>query len=264
VIMATGDALSAALRMAQPVVRLLEEDPDLAENMRAEERELAARVLVVRVATLKPGEWEPPAPDASSLGLLVLDGLLVRRLQLGPMPFAELLGPGDVLQPWEEGLAPDLLPALSRWKVLQPARLGLLDRRANAVIGRWPELNAALASRILRRSRQLSYSMASQHFFRVDERLMAVLWRIALMWGRVRTDGILIPFRLTHEMLAEIICARRPSVTQAIASLERQGRIRRTPEKRLVVLGDPPAGAGHEPTLDGDGKALAPRRNGAR
>jgi hypothetical protein len=244
------------------VIRLLEEDPDLAENMRAEERELATRVLVVRVATAERGGWEPPAPDTSSLGLLVLDGLLVRRLQLGPMPFAELLGPGDVLRPWEEGLAPDLLPLLSHWKVLQPARLALLDRRATAVIGRWPELNAALASRILRRSRQLSYSMAAQSFFRVDDRLTAVLWRIALMWGRVRTDGILIPFRLTHEMLAEIICARRPSVTLAIASLERQERIRRTPENRLVVLGSPPAWTGHEPTLDGDAPLRAPSRSG--
>jgi CRP/FNR family transcriptional regulator, cyclic AMP receptor protein len=254
--MPTGSAVSARLRIGRPLVRLLEEDPDLAEHMRVEEREVAARVLVVQEATAGPGEWDPPAPDASSLGLLVLDGLLVRRLQLGSMPFAELLGPGDVLRPWEEGLAPDLLPELSRWKVLQPARFALLNRRANALIGRWPELNAAMASRILRRSRQLSYSMASQHFSRVDDRLTAALWRIALMWGRVRTNGILIPFRLSHEMLAEIICARRPSVTQAISSLERQGRIMRTPEKRLVVLGSPPTWASQPPQLDEAEQAL--------
>lgn len=261
--MPTGNPVSARLGICEPVVRLLEEDPDLAENMRAEEREAPTRALVVRVATAEPGEWDPPAPDPSSLGLLVLDGLLVRRLQLGSMPFAELLGPGDVLRPWEEGLAQDLLPALSGWKVLQLARFALLDRRANALIGRWPELNAAIASRILRRSRQLSYSMAAQHYFRVDDRLTAVLWQVALMWGRVRTDGILIPFRLSHEMLAEIICARRPSVTQALGSLERQGRILRTPEKRLVLLGDPRAWPSHEPTVHTAGQALASRRNGA-
>lgn len=222
------------------MVCLLEEDPDLAETMRADERAVAARALVVRATEAEPGEWAPPRSDASSLGLLVLDGLLVRRLQLGQVPFAELLGPGDVLRPWEEELASDLLPALSGWKILQPARFALLDRRANAVIGRFPELNAALASRMLRRSRQLAYSMASQHLFRVDDRLTAVLWRIALMWGRVRPEGILIPFPLSHEMLAEIVCARRPSVTQAIGSLERQGRILRTPKRRFVVLGSPP------------------------
>lgn len=262
--MLTGSAMSARLRIGPPVVRLLEEDPDLAENMRADEREMAARVLIVQVATAAPGEWEPLAPAPSSLGLLVLEGLLVRRLHLGPMPFAELLGPGDVLRPWEEGLAPDLLPALSRWKVLQPATFAVLDRRANALIGRWPSLNSAVASRILRRSRQLSYSMASQHFFRVEDRLSAALWRIALMWGRVRTEGILIPFRLSHEMLAEIICARRPSVTQAIGSLERHGQILRTPEKRFVVLGRPPAWAAQEPKPNGGEQALAPWDSGAQ
>ncbi len=115
--MPTYSAISARARIEPSVGRLLEEDPELAENMPAEKREVAARVLVVRVAAAEPGEWDPataPAADASSLGLLVLDGLLVRRLQLGPMPFAELLGPGDILRPWEEGLAPDLLPAPSR------------------------------------------------------------------------------------------------------------------------------------------------------
>ena len=131
------------------------------------------------------------------------------------------------------------------------------------MIGRGPELNAAIAARVLRRSRQLSHSMASQHFLRVDDRLTAVLWRIALMWGRVRSDRILIPFRLSHEMLGEIICARRPSVTQALGSLERQSRILRTADKRLVVLGDPPTWAGHEPPLDGNGQALASSPNGA-
>ncbi len=100
--------------------------------------------------------------------------------------------------------------------------------------------------------------MASQHFFRVEDRLTAVLWRIALMWGRVRTEGILIPFRLSHEMLAEIICARRPSVTQAIGSLERQGRILRTADKRLILLGGPPAWASNEPTVERDDQPLAP------
>jgi CRP/FNR family cyclic AMP-dependent transcriptional regulator len=261
--MASGSPLSSDLLNGQPVVRVLDEDPDLAADLPAQARELAAQALVVWVATVAPGTWEPPPAEAGSLGLLVLDGLLVRRLQLGSVPFAELLGPGDFLRPWEEGLAPDLLPALSHWKVLQPVRLALLDRRANALIGRWPELNAALAARILRRSRQLSHSMASQHFLRVDDRLTAVLWRIALMWGRVRGDGILIPFRLSHAMLAEIICARRPSVTQALASLERQDRVLRTADKRLVVLGNPPTWAGPDPRPEGDDQPLVASCNGA-
>jgi hypothetical protein len=50
--------------------------------MRPGERELATRVLVVRLATAEPGEWEPLDPDRGGLGLVVLDALLVRRQQL--------------------------------------------------------------------------------------------------------------------------------------------------------------------------------------
>ena len=221
-------------------VRLLELDPDLGENLNSRDRDLATQSLVVPMLVVEEGEWDPPALDANSLGLIVLDGLLVRRLQLGSMPFAELLGPGDILRPWEEGLAPVLFPALSRWKVLTRTRVATLDHRANALIGRWPALNAAVAARIMRRSRLLSYSMAAQHFYRVDDRLTAALWRMALMWGRVRPDGIVIPLPLSHQMLAEIVCARRPSVTQAIGLLEREGRLRRTSERHYVLIGDPP------------------------
>jgi hypothetical protein len=36
------------------------------------------------------------------------------------------------------------------------------------------------------------------------------------MWAKVTPGGIRVPFRLTHEMLAEIDRARGPSVTVAL------------------------------------------------
>jgi hypothetical protein len=56
---------------------------------------------------------------------------------------------------------------------------------------------------------------------------------MALMWGRVRPDGIIIPLPLSHRMLAEIVCARRPSVTHAIGLLEQEGRLRPTSEDSM-------------------------------
>ena len=38
----------------------------------------------------------------AGLGLLVLDGLLIRRIELAGRFAAELLGPGDLLRPWQE------------------------------------------------------------------------------------------------------------------------------------------------------------------
>ena len=51
-------------------------------------------------------------------------------------PPAELLGPGDLLHPWERDHTEPFV-AGARWDVLEPARLAVLDRRFAAVIGRW-------------------------------------------------------------------------------------------------------------------------------
>jgi CRP-like cAMP-binding protein len=82
--------------------------------------------------------------------------------------------------------------------------------------------------------------MAAQHFVRVEDRLLATLWHLASMWGRVTPRGTLVPFRLTHAMLAGIIGAQRPTTTTAISSLEQQGRLSRDSERRYVLIGDPP------------------------
>src|SRR5689334_2741863 len=85
---------------------LLELDPDLGEDLDAERDALARRHLVVRVETVALGTWTPDA-DAfgaarGGLGLLLAEGLALRRVALGHRAAAELLGPGEVLRPWEE------------------------------------------------------------------------------------------------------------------------------------------------------------------
>ena len=52
------------------------------------------------------------------IGLLVLDGLLVREATVGDHPSAELLGPGDLLRAWEDRDAEVLLPRSVRWNAL--------------------------------------------------------------------------------------------------------------------------------------------------
>jgi Crp-like helix-turn-helix domain len=64
-------------------------------------------------------------------------------------------------------------------------------------------------------------------FARVDDRLLATLWHLASMWGRVIPQGTVVPFRLTHEMLASIVGAQRPTTTVAIHSLVQQRRLAR-------------------------------------
>ncbi len=116
----------------------------------------------------------------------------------------------------------------------------MLDGQVTAAIGRWPELTAAISARLLRRSRSLAYLMAAQNFTRVTDRLLAALWHMASMWGRVTPQGTVVPFRMTHEMLGEIIGARRPTTTQAVVALEQQGQLLRDERRRFVLLGRAP------------------------
>ena len=226
--------------MPAAVIPLLEADPDLAEHMLSDARDQATDLIHVRVFRVAKGEWNPPHIDHGTLGLLLLEGLMVRTLRLGEVSSCEVVGPSDIIRPWENDLLPSLVPGLTSWRALEPTRVALLDRRASALIGRWPELNAAVGGRLLRRARSLAYLMAAQHFLRVEDRLLATLWHLASMWGRVTLKGTVVPFRLTHETLASIVGAQRPTITLAIRSLTEQGRLIRDERRCYTLVGDPP------------------------
>jgi len=208
--------------------------------MAPEAREVATELVRVRTFRVPKGPWKPPAVDHGATGLLLLDGLMVRTLRLGRVSSYEVVGPTDIIRPWEDDLIPSLVPTLTDWRVLEHARVGLLDARTTEQIGRWPELSAAIGGRLLRRSRSLAYLMAAQHFVRVEDRLLATLWHLASMWGRVTPQGTVVPFRLTHEMLASIIGAQRPTTTTAVRSLVRRRRLMRDERRHYVLLGEPP------------------------
>jgi len=222
------------------VVHVLQVDPDLGQNMDPQARDQASELLRARVFLVAKGPWHPPAVEHGALGLLLLEGLMVRRLRLGHVSSVEVVGPTDIIRPWETDLIPSVLPALAEWRVLHEARVALLDVRATTLIGRWPELTVAVAGRLLRRSRSLAYVMAAQHFVRVEDRLLATLWHLASMWGKVTPAGTVVPFRLTHEMLGDIVGAKRPTTTTAVRALERKGRLARDRHRGWILLGDPP------------------------
>jgi Crp-like helix-turn-helix domain len=50
---------------------------------------------------------------------------------------------------------------------------------------------------------------------------------LADRWGRVTPGGTLLPLALTHDLLAHLIAARRPTVTLAVSALESDGCIER-------------------------------------
>ena len=193
---------------------------------------------------------------AGSLGLLILNGFLVRHVRVIDRPPAELLGPGDLLHPWEPDHTEPFV-AGSRWDVIEPARLAVLDRRFATIIGRWPDLVAALFGRAIARSRSLLLNLAIGQLVGVDIRLLVLLWHIAERWvdhdGEGARDGCVVPVHLTHQLVASLISAQRPTVTSALATLTERGAISRRPDGPLIVLarrtahGVPPPALGHDP-----------------
>jgi hypothetical protein len=76
---------------------------------------------------------------------------------------------------------------------------------------------------------------------RVEDRILLILWHLADRWGRVSTQGVIVPLPLTHRLLARIDGAHRPSVTGAISRLTERGAIRRRADGSWLLCGEPPA-----------------------
>ena len=53
-----------------------------------------------------------------------------------------------------------------------------------------------------------------------------LFWHLAHRWGHVRSDGIVVRSVWTHTVLADLVSARRPTVSTALAELARRGLIR--------------------------------------
>jgi len=221
--------------------RVLHEDPGLAEAIPPERREQAIADCVAQEARIPVGRWRggPTVAWRGGIGLLMLDGLLVRRVGIDGRFGAELLGEGDLLRPWEADEDPPTLPLTTGWRVLEPVRLAVLDEPFMQLLSVYPELGGRLVGRAIARSRNMAVNMAIVHQARVDVRLHMLFWHLASRWGRVGSGGVTVPLRLTHAVLAELAAARRPTVTSALTSLSKRGVVRPT-DAGWVLTGDAP------------------------
>jgi CRP/FNR family transcriptional regulator, cyclic AMP receptor protein len=224
-------------------VQLLNVDPDLARELDPRRAREAAQRLYSRTLDIPRGRWNPGTgllQGARPMGLLVLDGLLLREATLAEHPAAELLGPGDVLRAWDDEDHEELLPRRIEWTALSAVRVAVLDHAFAVRAAQWPEVFATLLDRSARRAERLVVLQAIAHLTRVDDRLLALLWSLAERWGRVVPDGVLVSLRLSHRTLAGLIGARRPSVTTALGQLMARGAIERREDGEWILLGTPP------------------------
>ena len=222
-------------------VAVLMADVELAERLEGARRTRAEALSVARVLRRPAGVWDAKQDAAhgrDGLGLLVVEGTLVRRVGMAGRHGAELLSAGDLLQPAEHDGEAATVPFEATWRILSPARLAVLDLAWMARMAPFPEVLAEITRRVMRRSRRLASLQAIAQHHRLEDRLRLLFWDLADRYGRVRPDGVRLELALTHDLIAQLVGAHRPSVSAALARLEQAGHIRRE-GRRWVLLGSP-------------------------
>jgi CRP/FNR family cyclic AMP-dependent transcriptional regulator len=226
-------------------VRVVEADPMLLRGVPSDAADRLRRRLVTELIVVPTRGLMPFTAAASSvLGLLILEGMLLRSVTVASRRTVELLGPGDVVRPWQDDGRFAVLPAPSAWTALEATRVAILDAEFATVAFHFPAIADELMRRLVDRCHALSERLAIASIPSLPERVLALLWHLAERWGRVEPDGVLLPLRLSHQLLAELACAQRPSVTVALKQLVAAGQAARSADGGWVLLGPMPDAEG--------------------
>jgi len=236
---------------------LIDLDAELASLLAPHRIQKARSELRVEVLCIPAGPWDPeamPVAATSSLGMLVVEGVVARDVIIGSNRTTELLGPGDLMRPWEPLETPTLVPHVLEWAVLDSGRIAVLGNDVAVRLAMYPEVGAVLFERMVARSRRLAIEHAIAGLNRVEHRVAFLLWHLAERWGRVGPDGVLMPVTLSHRMIGQIVSARRPTVCAAVSRLRESGELVRRPDGTWLLTGEPPN------LPDGGLERILPRR----
>lgn len=217
---------------------LLALDPDLGQMLPEDRLEPAMRGLTVSLRRFSPADraldgLEQTAP--SHLGLLVVEGVLARDVTVAGSVATELVGAGDIIRPWTLEEPVGILESEVRWSALSEVTVALLDRRAAHELCGYPEVYAAIVDRLSQRAARLATAQAIAQMTRVDRRLLALFRHLGERWGRMSGEGVQVPLRLSHRQLGQLVGARRPTISVALAELARSGEVVRRADSTWLV-----------------------------
>ena len=222
-------------RAARPTPRsrrryVLDDEPAILHAVAPHQRALARQAATASVLLLEPGcaplqDWF--ARPLGGPGLLILHGVLAREVTIVGRTATELLGPGDMLRPWDvRGDEP--VPSSVFWLVLTTTQIALLDRTFAERTRPWSPIADAFMMRLARRAQAIAVQRAIASHPRVDMRVAMLLWHLAGRWGRVHHEGeVRLTLPLTHKLLGELVSAERPTVSHALGRLSRAGLLHR-------------------------------------
>lgn len=222
---------------------ILSIEPDLVGAVPARLRDAARRACLAGVRRVPKGDWDPGdgAFDRGGFGLLVVSGHLVRRVGRDDRFGAELLGPGDLLRPWQAIAGAGSLPFEPRWTAITAVELAILDADFARRAAPFPAIAVQMVDRATMRSRHLAMAIAIAQQPRIEDRLLQLLWSYADRWGTVGVEGVSVDVPLTHGVLAELAAARRPTVSTALGQMAKSGLVERV-DGGWLLRGEPPSG----------------------
>lgn len=205
-------------------ISLLDVDPAFGNGVPDADLPQARRALAVPTAAVPSGDFDiggVAARHGDTALLLVLSGAIARDVQVLDRITSQLFGPGDLLA--MSGGDADSVNAKVRFHAEEPGRVALINGRFHAAARVWPELSGLVQQRLAAQSRRLAVQAAILALPRVENRVLAILWHLADVFGSVRSDGVLVPLQLTHERLGRLVGAQRPTVTLALRRLSDAG-----------------------------------------
>lgn len=221
-----------------PPVAVLDRDPGLVQDLDRVTARRLRRAVVVPSGWLNPGPWTPaqdPVPWCGCLGLLVLDGVLTRSVHLEGRDAPELLGPGALLRPWVTDAAIASVPHDVRWRAHAPVTFALLAAAFTTAVRDHPVVVGRLLDRASAQGQAAAFQLAIAHVRSAERRLHLLLWHLADRWGTVAADGVHLPLRVKQEVLAHLVCLRRPTASSALQALARRGAITCLPQGGYVL-----------------------------
>ena len=188
---------------------LRDADPRLAAALVAGGAIALADALLLPVLCLEAGAWEPPEP--STLGpqtarLVVLSGWMWHA-------GGEIFGPGDALDPWDDGNG--------SWQACTGARLVVIGAAFAAALEAAQGVEGACAT-----PRGRTLRLAEPHGEAPGERLLGLLWSLAARWGRTAREGPALPPELDAAALAGLLDVTGEQTEAELTELLAHGTLR--------------------------------------
>ncbi len=166
-----------------------------------------------------------PGDPAKTIYLLIKGRVRITQISdEGKEAILAILAPGDIFGELalldDEGVRNEIVEAMEDCLICYIAKSdfeGFLIQK--------PALNLKVTKFIGLRLRRIENQIYNLIFKDAFSRLESLLERLAEDYGEPHPEGVLITIKLTHQDLGNLINATRPTVSEYLAELKKQGRI---------------------------------------